>query len=159
MQKSRTIWEIDGFNVEDLLQECGDSLGTLVEFYKRLCASMGLAWDDVSNIDPVRIRVSEEDWIKMCDHMVSFAVDDNERAGLGMTFINKGPGSDADIPVGTIRLLDGWVEEVVRCTCGHCDANDNYFTCASCGRRVPWCFGAADKYPDLCDDCAVKEAT
>lgn len=27
------------------------------------------------------------------------------------------------------------------------------FLCARCRRRVPWCFGAADDRPELCDDC------
>ena len=28
------------------------------------------------------------------------------------------------------------------------------YTCASCGWSVPWCFGADDASPDLCDGCA-----
>jgi hypothetical protein len=27
------------------------------------------------------------------------------------------------------------------------------FLCPRCRRRVPWCFGAADSRPELCDDC------
>jgi len=27
------------------------------------------------------------------------------------------------------------------------------YTCPGCLRFVPWCFGAADDAPELCDDC------
>lgn len=27
------------------------------------------------------------------------------------------------------------------------------FECPGCGRTVPWCFGAADDQPELCDGC------
>jgi hypothetical protein len=27
------------------------------------------------------------------------------------------------------------------------------YACLSCNRAVPWCFGAADAYPEHCDDC------
>ena len=27
------------------------------------------------------------------------------------------------------------------------------YTCPGCKRPVPWCFGAADNKPELCDDC------
>ena len=111
MKKSKTIIEVS-FDVEELLQECKAPLDVLTEFYKELCSTFGLDWDDVSNIDPVEIRVSERDWGKMCEHMASFGADDEEKAGLGFLFVNKGPGSDFDIPVGTVRLLEGWVEEV-----------------------------------------------
>lgn len=31
------------------------------------------------------------------------------------------------------------------------------FICEHCERCVPWCFGAADEYPEWCDDCCVAE--
>lgn len=30
------------------------------------------------------------------------------------------------------------------------------YTCAGCKRRVPWCYGADDDYPELCDDCWLQ---
>jgi len=27
------------------------------------------------------------------------------------------------------------------------------YKCSGCKRKVPWCFGAADDAPNLCDDC------
>lgn len=30
------------------------------------------------------------------------------------------------------------------------------YKCPGCKRRVPWCFGAADDLPELCDDCWRK---
>lgn len=44
----------------------------------------------------------------------------------------------------------------VKCSCGDCEIENNYYVCASCKRTLPWCFGAADEYFDYCDDCAVK---
>lgn len=44
----------------------------------------------------------------------------------------------------------------VKCFCGECESENNYYECKSCNRVVPWCFGASDKYWEYCDDCAVK---
>ncbi len=43
----------------------------------------------------------------------------------------------------------------VPCHCGEC-TEENVFECEECHRIVPWCFGAADNYPDLCDSCAIR---
>jgi hypothetical protein len=40
------------------------------------------------------------------------------------------------------------------CQCGQCSPSMT-FRCAKCARDVPYCYGAADKYYKLCDDCAV----
>jgi hypothetical protein len=43
-----------------------------------------------------------------------------------------------------------------RCTCrGMICGPSRRFTCISCWRSVPWCFGAADAHPNLCDDCTM----
>lgn len=46
------------------------------------------------------------------------------------------------------------------CTCrGAICRNDlgkqvvRLYLCPGCTRLVPWCFGAADDRPELCDDC------
>jgi len=31
------------------------------------------------------------------------------------------------------------------------------FTCGTCGKEVPYAFGASDEHPDDCNDCAVKK--
>jgi hypothetical protein len=53
----------------------------------------------------------------------------------------------------------------VPCTCGQCfnpGKNDTgeiqAYECDQCHRFVPWCFGCADEYFELCDDCAVRLA-
>ena len=48
------------------------------------------------------------------------------------------------------------VQSEVKCTCGECESENQYYQCKGCKRIVPWCFGAADKYFDYCDDCAAK---
>jgi len=30
------------------------------------------------------------------------------------------------------------------------------YRCAGCHRSVPWCFGAADDLPEMCDDCWMQ---
>lgn len=30
------------------------------------------------------------------------------------------------------------------------------WVCSGCRRRLPACFGGADRTPDLCDDCATE---
>ena len=52
-----------------------------------------------------------------------------------------------------VVLEDRFLEEV-KCFCDECEAEGNYYDCEGCKRTVPWCFGAADKYFDYCDDCA-----
>ena len=37
------------------------------------------------------------------------------------------------------------------------DSTCGTFICERCERCVPWCFGAADEYPEWCDDCCVTE--
>lgn len=44
----------------------------------------------------------------------------------------------------------------IKCTCGECEKEGNYYLCKGCNRLAPYCFGAADKYFDYCDDCAVE---
>jgi len=48
------------------------------------------------------------------------------------------------------------IQSEVKCTCGECEQENQYYECEGCKRIVPWCFGAADKYFDYCDDCAAK---
>ena len=36
--------------------------------------------------------------------------------------------------------------------CQGCEAGQ-YYECQSCGYLQPWCKGAADDYPEICDDC------
>lgn len=50
--------------------------------------------------------------------------------------------------------------ETPKCTCRgsvcqdkHGNPATRWYRCARCQRRVPWCFGAADDMPELCDDC------
>jgi len=44
-----------------------------------------------------------------------------------------------------------------RCTCGGdphlCGVEGRRYLCASCRLLMPWCFGASDDMPDVCDDC------
>jgi hypothetical protein len=42
------------------------------------------------------------------------------------------------------------------CNCGGNLCEGETFTCATCARRVPNCRGAADKWPDDCDDCVSR---
>ena len=37
-----------------------------------------------------------------------------------------------------------------------CDGPEMEFVCAGCQRKVGWCYGAADRNFDYCDDCAVQ---
>lgn len=41
------------------------------------------------------------------------------------------------------------------CQCQLCKP-DQYFLCPACGYLRPYCFGAADDYPELCDHCWAK---
>lgn len=43
------------------------------------------------------------------------------------------------------------------CTCGRCLGRR--YRCLWCRRDVPWCFGAADDMPEVCDDCWVVAHT
>lgn len=43
----------------------------------------------------------------------------------------------------------------VGCFCKECEPDDVY-RCAGCKRLVPYCYGAADKYYDYCDQCAAN---
>lgn len=43
--------------------------------------------------------------------------------------------------------------EPVKCFCGECKSENNYYECRGCSRIVPWCFGASDEWWEYCDDC------
>ena len=45
--------------------------------------------------------------------------------------------------------------QFVACQCKTCDRSQK-FRCELCDRLVPFCYGASDKYPDYCDDCACE---
>ena len=48
-----------------------------------------------------------------------------------------------------------------KCTCGGgiCGTRlkGRTYECKDCKRRVPWCYGAADNMPNVCDDCWTAE--
>jgi hypothetical protein len=41
--------------------------------------------------------------------------------------------------------------------CDHYGVKDPSFICPECHRRVGYCMGCDDDYPDLCDDCRAKK--
>lgn len=43
------------------------------------------------------------------------------------------------------------------CTCGGVLCEFESFDCRTCGRTAPNCRGAADQWPDDCDDCVAKK--
>jgi hypothetical protein len=43
------------------------------------------------------------------------------------------------------------------CTCNGVLCEGEWFRCGTCQRLVPNCRGAADQWPDDCDDCAAKK--
>lgn len=46
---------------------------------------------------------------------------------------------------------------IVRCSNpGACLCQGKRYTCRRCKRFVPYCFGAADTCPEVCDDCAAQ---
>lgn len=47
------------------------------------------------------------------------------------------------------------LQSVVSCQCKTCSRSQR-FQCSLGDRHVPYCYGASDKYPDYCDDCAVE---
>lgn len=40
----------------------------------------------------------------------------------------------------------------LKCHCKQCEPG-MVFTCDLCERLMPWCMGAADDRPDVCDEC------
>ena len=64
----------------------------------------------------------------------------------------------ADISANVLQcdIINLPVQSEVKCTCGECEPENQYYQCEGCKRIVPWCFGAADKYFDYCDDCAAE---
>ena len=83
-------------------------------------------------------------------------------AAIDETF-RLGKATEDSVPWGKISVdgdffvVDVYSEEnpALACICGQCAEANHYFTCEGCGRSTPWCRGADDQYPDLCDDCAV----
>ena len=53
----------------------------------------------------------------------------------------------------TVALPTG----LVRCSAPVlCLCQGKRYTCRRCKRFVPFCFGAADDCPEVCDDCAAQ---
>lgn len=60
-----------------------------------------------------------------------------------------------------MKWIDYSTHPIPICDCGECDDPElegypRRFECSSCHRSVPWCYGASDDYPELCDACAVQ---
>lgn len=60
-------------------------------------------------------------------------------------FIQKGRGVLQLKPLGCLSNHS-------QSFCSGCEAGQ-YYECESCGCLQPWCKGAADDYPEICDDC------
>lgn len=53
----------------------------------------------------------------------------------------------------TVLNLESRFTEPVKCFCGECEEQNNYYECKGCSRIVPWCFGYSDEWWEYCDDC------
>jgi hypothetical protein len=55
---------------------------------------------------------------------------------------------------------DNLPKGLVSCTSGShynpCFCRNRRYMCPRCLRFVPWCFGSADRYASVCDDCYVQ---
>ena len=51
-------------------------------------------------------------------------------------------------------MLPGEGSEPVHTADCSCDGPEMVFVCTGCQRKVGWCYGAADRNFDYCDDCA-----
>ncbi len=78
----------------------------LLSFYETL------GWNPNTHlVDPAKIRLSSKDTSDCLNHFMSSATTNEEKAGLGMTWVNLGPSHSDSVPEGKVELLDGWIEE------------------------------------------------
>jgi len=80
----------DGQNAGDLL----------LNFYR------ALGWNGKDSVDPRKVRTTEAVYNRLCNQMYELRPD---AIVVGMFMCNRGPGTDADIPVGQVYLYEGWI--------------------------------------------------
>ncbi len=68
-----------------------------------------LGWDDVSKINPTKVKMNEDDWTKYCDKLAD-TNDKGVRLAIRWTWMNKGPSGRPEVPSGKILLEEGWME-------------------------------------------------
>lgn len=91
-----------------------------------------------------RSDVAPHDYI----HTVDYATLEERYAAFAASRLGKLLGSD------TIFALEEFSERM-KCKLRLCDdcSRCGTFVCGSCGRKVPWEYGASDSMFDVCDDC------
>ena len=72
----------------------------LLHFYR------ALGWNGKDMLDPCNIRTTKEVFNRLHDTMYERCPDS---VGVGMFMVNKGPGTEDNIPPEKVYLLEGWI--------------------------------------------------
>lgn len=65
----------------------------------------GLGWNGEDIVDPCKIRTTQEVYNGLYNQMCAHCPDS---IAVGMFLMNRGPGTENDIPPGKVYLLEGW---------------------------------------------------
>ena len=96
--KSTTITVVDAPKIS--LSEDDKAGEILLKFYREL------GWNGEDMLDPCKIRTTKAIYNQLYDAMFDKCPDP---VSVGMLMVNRGPGTDDNIPPGKIYLYDGWV--------------------------------------------------
>lgn len=74
----------------------------LLTFYETVIPD----FDQVDQIDPCRVFVSDRFWLWLCDRLQSGYTDPNVRISLGWLMVNKGPASSSGLTGLQVEVHD-----------------------------------------------------
>jgi len=75
----------------------------LMNFYR------DIGWDGKQEIEPMKVIINEDDWLKVIKKMESAGMTKDERIGAGLLFTNRGPSGSKKVKRGRVKLMKGWV--------------------------------------------------
>jgi len=82
-------------------EEPGD---LLLHFYR------ALGWNGDDLLDPCKVRTTTEVFNRLHSQIYELCPDP---VGVGMFMVNKGPGTEENIPTGKVYLLEGWIKPAI----------------------------------------------
>ena len=79
------------------------TLDKIANFYK------DLGWDGNSKVEPGKVVVNEDDWLKLIGKIKTRYSDEDKRLRAAFTFTNYGPSGSNKVKRGKVKLKKGWV--------------------------------------------------
>jgi hypothetical protein len=101
-----TLCTTELFTLPNIPSDDGHASHMLLEFYEKL------GWiPETHELVPTKILLNDKDHKELYGHIIDNGRSEDEKTGLAYLLVCKGPSSDSGVPVGEVRLIEGWIIE------------------------------------------------